>query len=192
MMRVANGADGDNVGVLNPEIGIHVPANTIKARSASQKSGSAATRTATVPVEPASLACALEGAEGDAGREADDHCGSHQQQRSRYRIGEHRNDGPALSERFTQITRRNALQEQEVLLGDRTIEPIPCAKCLSHLGGGARVVEISGEWFSRRGVNQEEREGRRQPDDEQTLRHPLQDDARHVRAKIREITRSEE
>jgi hypothetical protein len=34
-------------------------------------------------------------------------------------------------------------------------------------------------------VNEEEREGRRQPDDEQTLRHPLQDDARHVPAKIR-------
>ena len=90
-----------------------------------------------------------------------------------------------MRERFTQIPGRNTLQEPDVLLGDRTIQPIPGAKCLSHLGGGTRVVQVPGEWFSRRGVNQEEREGRRQPDDEQTLRHPLQDDARHVRAKIR-------
>src|SRR5688500_1118458 len=90
-----------------------------------------------------------------------------------------------MGEGVTEIARRNAAQESDILFGNRTIQSIPGAMRGAALGGGARSGQIPGEWFSGSGVNQEERKGRRRPDDEQTWRHPPQDDARHVRAKIR-------
>jgi hypothetical protein len=146
--------------------------------------GDAVGRASRQAVEPAAGARALEGAEHDAGSKTNEERGTHQEERARHGVAEYIQHRPLVRDRLTEVSRGNRSQISQILLGYRAIETVARTAGLAHFGCRPRVGEHVRERLARSGMDQEESDRRRQPDDQQSLRQPLQDDARHVRAKI--------